>query len=126
VAEDRIRMDGAALEAQVTRAWSQLMEDIRTATDKEQLVTIIAKHVRDSAVRDDLILTIRVLWMRRLSREKAALLLEEFYVDFVKAVANRFDDLSPVVSTSLQGAGNSQVISFPTENVLNVIYGKAG
>jgi phosphoenolpyruvate carboxylase len=124
MAEDAVKFDGIALSEQIKKGWSQFIDELGGSRTFEQFITFLTKHVRQPDVRHQLGRRIRVLFTRRLPRADAEILLVRFYVKVLDAVADSYDRLSPVAFTALQGASNSQVVKFPTQEVLDGIYGK--
>lgn len=121
---DNVAYQGAELTKQIQASWEQLLQDIHGATREEQLVTLLAKHVRDPDERRRLARRVRIVFRRSLDRERAGILLTKFYLRLVDAVAAGYDRLSPMVFPALQSASNSQTIQFPTKAIIDELYGK--
>lgn len=115
---------GKELAEQVKEGWRHFIEDLEGAREEAHFITFLAKHVRDPAIRDRLQRRVRIIFSGRLSKDDAALLLLRFYTQVVEAVARSYDALSPTVFTALQGASNSQHVSYKVSEVLAKTYPK--
>jgi len=119
-----VTFDGKAQSETLKSAWSQYIEELPALRKYENFITFLAKHVRDPAIRDRLQRRVRIIFSGRLSKDDAALLLLRFYTQVVEAVARSYDALSPTVFTALQGASNSQHVSYKVSEVLAKTYPK--
>ena len=121
--EDRIAVRGEQLTAQVQSSWTQFIEDVGHARNLDQIVTMLTKHVRVAEERQALTRRARTIFSKRLPRRDAELLLARFYIRLAEAVASSYDRLSPMVFPALQSASNSQILRFPTAEIVKDLYG---
>ena len=121
--EDRIAVRGEQLTAQVQSSWTQFIEDVGHARNLDQVITMLTKHVRHAEERQALTRRARTIFSKRLPRQDAELLLERFYIRLAEAVAQSYDRLSPLVFPALQSASNSQILRFPTAEIVKDLYG---
>ncbi len=115
--------DGKLQSEQLKAAWSQYIEELPLLRKYENFTTFLDKHVRDQEERKALKRSIRIVLSRELSRADAQVLLVRFFVRLGEAVAMSYDRLSPSMFLALQSAPNSQVMRWPTKEVLDAVYG---
>src|SRR5574340_315159 len=121
--EDKVSVSGEQLTASVQSSWDQFIRAVEHCRELDQIVTMLAKHVRDGEMRRGLARSARLVFLKSYERKDAEYMLGRFYVRLVEAVASSYDRLSPLVFPALMSAPNSQVISFPTDSILHAIYG---
>jgi hypothetical protein len=117
-----VTFDGKQQSEMLKSAWSQYIEELPLLRKYENFTTFLDKHVRDREERTALKRRIRTILSGKLPREQAEVLLVRFFVRLGEAVAMSYDRLSPSMFLSLQSAPNSQVMRFPTKEVLDAIY----
>lgn len=114
--------DGKAQSETLKSAWSQYIEELPALRKYENFMTFLDKHVRNTEERKILKRRIRVVLSGLLPRQDAEVLLLRFFVRLGEAVAMSYDRLSPTMFLALQSAPNSQVMKFPTKEVLDAVY----
>ena len=130
MAEDKVTITGEALISQIQKSWTQLIDDIKhlIGPDKqstfERLLTLLGKHIHDAEKRNDLLLYLRAVFSGNMNRARADVVLSEFFILFFNRAMESYDELSPMVYPAIQAASNTQVVKFPTREILDAIYRK--